>query len=768
MTNAKGIFSSSVSFVFLLLLICSCGAESAVSDSYPENRRELLRAFRKSPKIIISYAHASPYSAFYDSVAQSIASRESEIEVLVKADDAIHAEDLQTHAMLFLGKLPTSGMLSPVARDLPISFSEEALTIQEATFEEEGVILHLNTYPNPLNPSMPLWLTTGSQDEDIVQWFKDTPNGRNLNTWRQWGVEVFQGSQKLAMGQFAYSSDAPWQISEEAFWDLRETETISHNTDHFQLSLYGEGNDSSAILRWSEELVKAANDLTVDIPTEDKIPVQLYPTAEKKGLVTGSTKPCHCEVNKKEIFLTTDHIFDSQVKLGIRHCLNLMYLGEKGNLVLQAGLAISQLEEYEGHSLSYWEERLYQAGYHTFLPELMKGEIQLDITSKVDELLLASWVTFLKSKIEEKELSLAIHSGGENLFQEKWVKEWKTYLKQTYGTIPPAKRVASSKPLWYQGFNLAHEGYQIYNGYISDEAMQATSLTRELGANAGAIVPYSFMRDPTKPTPFYIPRFAGGETDESVACLSRNSHKLGLSVLIKPQIWIRGSWPGDIEMSSEKEWDQFFYNYERWMMHYAFLAEIYQADMLCIGVEMVKTTLQHPDKWRAMTQNLRRLYSGPIVYAANWGEEFEQAEIWDAMDYIGFNCYYPMSEKEKPTLKELKKTFSQTAEKAKTVSEKFQRPLMFTEIGFRSIEAPWKHPHAEAGGAAVSEEDQALAYQAVCEVLQPSDWMNGIFWWKWPSYTQYPTEESKSFTPMGKQAQEVVADWFQDNLEATQ
>ncbi|MEM7513680.1 MAG: hypothetical protein AAF388_22330, partial [Bacteroidota bacterium] len=213
MANAKGFFSSSVSFVFLLLLICSCGAESAVSDTYPENRRELLRAFRNSPKIIISYSHDTPYSAFYDSVAQSISSKESEIEILVKADDAISAEDLQTHAMLFLGKLPNSGMLSSMARDLPISFSEKALKIQDATFEEEGVILHLNTYPNPLNPSMPLWMTTGRQDEDVVQWFKDTPNGRNLNTWRQWGVEVFQGSQKLAMGQFAYSSDAPWQIS---------------------------------------------------------------------------------------------------------------------------------------------------------------------------------------------------------------------------------------------------------------------------------------------------------------------------------------------------------------------------------------------------------------------------------------------------------------------------------------------------------------------------------------------------------------------------
>ncbi|MEM9934453.1 MAG: hypothetical protein AAF824_12590 [Bacteroidota bacterium] len=768
MGKANSILHLSRQIILLLLLstlISSCGAEFASSDPYPKNRRELLRSFRESGKLIISYSHNSPYHAYYDSLAHQMLTRNDRISTTVKTDQQLTKEDLQSHALLFMGTLPSTGPLSSLAGSLPVTFSKQCIDILGSRFEEEGMVVNVNTYPNPLNPMMPIWLTTGLTDEAIIDWLNRVPEGRAISIWGQWGIEVFGKEEKLAMGQFAYAGATPWKISSEAFWDLRETDITIYQAHAFKLAFHGGETDSTFLQNWATIFMEAEKLLPEQKPLSQEVAVKIFPSAEKKGLVTGITQPCHCEVEKATISITSDPIFNSEVQAGIRRCLSKMAIPSEKRSILQLGLPIFQLEEFEGYPLRYWEEKLYRADYLKYLPELMAGEVRGDYISKVDGLLLALWVKKLSQVMEPDELTMAIYEGQEGLFTKAAYLKWLKELKATYGKTKAANKSNHVRESdWYQGFNLAHEGYQIYNGYVSEEAMQATALTKEIGANATAIVPYTFMRNPRKATALSIPRFAGGENDESVGCITRNSHELGLTVLLKPQIWLSGSWPGDIDMESEKEWAQFFHNYERWMMHYAFLATIHEADMLCVGVEMVHTTLEQPDRWRDLIQHLRAVYEGPLVYAANWGEEFEKIEIWDELDYIGFNCYYPLSDKPEATKKELISTFTETAQKAEAISKKFDRPLLFTEIGFRSIQAPWMHPHAEAGDAAFNEQDQRLAYEAVCAVLAPSDWMKGIFWWKWPSYTSYHTEESKSFTPMGKAAQQVVEEWFLGNI----
>ena len=37
-----------------------------------------------------------------------------------------------------------------------------------------------------------------------------------------------------------------------------------------------------------------------------------------------------------------------------------------------------------------------------------------------------------------------------------------------------------------------------------------------------------------------------------------------------------------------------------------------------------------------------KIYSGKLVYSANWGEEFEQLSFWNELDFIGIDCYYPL------------------------------------------------------------------------------------------------------------------------------
>jgi hypothetical protein len=230
--------------------------------------------------------------------------------------------------------------------------------------------------------------------------------------------------------------------------------------------------------------------------------------------------------------------------------------------------------------------------------------------------------------------------------------------------------------------------------------------------------------------------------------------------MLKPHVWVSNSWPGEVEMTTDLDWNLFFENYYQWISHYALMAEMYDVDVLCIGVEFTSATLGQESHWRGLINKLRNIYSGNLTYAANWGDEFENVTFWDQLDLIGLNCYYPLSNENQANQNELQQGFAAILNKVDKVKSRYNKPLLITEIGFRSVEAPWIIPHEEAGDKNFSEHDQAKAYAAVFEVLAKSQAIDGIFWWKWPTNMEHRSEEDRRFVPYSKKSEEVIEHWF--------
>ena len=309
-----------------------------------------------------------------------------------------------------------------------------------------------------------------------------------------------------------------------------------------------------------------------------------------------------------------------------------------------------------------------------------------------------------------------------------WEKPWRRFLEETFPDKPQHAEAHTPLP-FLKGFNFGHEGYQIYNGYASARATASIASLHDIGANALSVIPYSFMRDPQKPSPLPFAHSAGDENDEGLIHSAFEARARNMRVMMKPQIWLGGgSWPGDIEMQSREDWAAFFRHYEAWVVHYALLAEIHEMDMLCIGTEMAKTTLAREQDWRHLIRKLRLIYSGPLVYAANWGEEFENLRFWDELDYIGLDCYYPLTKANKPSDAELLSGFRSILGKVEKIAHRNKKPVILTEIGFRSIEAPWKQPHESSRGPALSMECQERCYRVVAQALPEAPFIGGIFW----------------------------------------
>ena len=309
--------------------------------------------------------------------------------------------------------------------------------------------------------------------------------------------------------------------------------------------------------------------------------------------------------------------------------------------------------------------------------------------------------------------------------------------------FPANSQAASYQKIFFQkGVSFAAEGP---GGYRSEAAVKMLGQLPRFGVNAVALIPYGFERRGS--TDIAI----GGsmETDEGLEGLARVAHALGMKVMLKPGMWTDGGgFAGDLDFPDSAARARWFASYQRLVEHYAALATRMHADVFCIGGEFVKLSRYDAD-WRRLIQRARELYPGPIVYAANFGQEFETLTFWDALDYIGLQEYYPLPDD---------LTTTEIVAKVEAVEKKYRKPVIFTEAGFPSAAGANRKPWDDSGGN-VSLDLQTPCYDAIFRAFYGQPWFEGVYWWKVGTNPGGGPEDT-SHTPWGKPAMRVIARYY--------
>lgn len=281
-----------------------------------------------------------------------------------------------------------------------------------------------------------------------------------------------------------------------------------------------------------------------------------------------------------------------------------------------------------------------------------------------------------------------------------------------------------------------------------------------------------------------------GDSDYGLIYTAQMAKSCGIKTILKPHIWMNtrsGKWRSDIAMKSKKDWDLWFSNYEKMILHYAKVAEEGEMEAYCIGTELLQPSTKHPEKWRAMIRKIRKVYSGQLTYAANFYKEYDNIEFWDELDFIGVQAYFPLVSKDFPNKRELIKAWRKPMKKMAKLAKKFNKPIVFTEVGYKNTAdaaiEPWVWPNnVDKDKVMISDEVQATCYEALFESLWKEDWFGGIYIWKWfhgghrftlDDYWAYREERRKKymgddytpgmsvrFSPQGKAAEQVMARWF--------
>lgn len=284
-----------------------------------------------------------------------------------------------------------------------------------------------------------------------------------------------------------------------------------------------------------------------------------------------------------------------------------------------------------------------------------------------------------------------------------------------------------------------------------------------VNSNSVALMPFAYVRGLNSPKVNYnFQRQWFGETPKGIKQYANEFKKKNISVMLKPQIWVsRGEFTGFIEMKSEDDWKVLEKTYSEFILLFAEVAHNIDAEVFCVGTELEKFILARPNYWRNLIKEIKKIYKGKLTYAANW-DEFRRVPFWSDLDYIGIDAYFPISDEKSPSVKELELGWQKHKTTINKVRTQFDKPVLFTEYGYRSVDytakEPWNFSRVNKG---VNHDAQVNSLKVIYNQFWKEDWFAGGYVWKWfVRHDNVGGLSDNRFTPQNKPAEQTLKELY--------
>lgn len=282
--------------------------------------------------------------------------------------------------------------------------------------------------------------------------------------------------------------------------------------------------------------------------------------------------------------------------------------------------------------------------------------------------------------------------------------------------------------------------------------------------NFVALMPFGFIKNLSSPEIIYnSDKQWFGETKKGLSQYTKVFQDEQIKIMVKPQIWVwKGEYTGLIEMNSEEKWMVLENTYSEFILAYAKAAQDLKADILCIGTELEKFVFNRPKYWQDLISKIRKIYKGKLTYAANW-DEFKRVTFWKEVDFIGIDAYFPLSDKKTPSREDFELGWQPHKKEILRVQKQFNKPVLFTEFGYRSVDftgkEPWKSDRVTGN---INLEAQVNGIRAIHNLFWKEDWFAGGFIWKWfHEHEKVGGVNNNRFTPQNKPAEDVIRKIYQ-------
>lgn len=284
-----------------------------------------------------------------------------------------------------------------------------------------------------------------------------------------------------------------------------------------------------------------------------------------------------------------------------------------------------------------------------------------------------------------------------------------------------------------------------------------------VSANWVSINPFIIL-DPNNPViPYPREDNFWGDRPENIQPIVNKAISEGYKILLKPMFRVDNiSWAGNYCFD---HFDQYVFEREfsAKILMLAEIAEKEKIQMFSVGAELKLFVEKRPQFWLKLIKQIREVYSGQLTYAANW-DNVQNIPFWEELDYIGVDAYYPLSSKKTPQIKELTQAWKLPLQQLKQLHDIYQKPILFTEFGYRSINyATWKQWEFESTSANsdVNLKAQVNGYEALFQSLWKNDWFAGGFLWKWfVDRPNFGGHNHSDYSPQNKPVIQNIKKWY--------
>ena len=286
--------------------------------------------------------------------------------------------------------------------------------------------------------------------------------------------------------------------------------------------------------------------------------------------------------------------------------------------------------------------------------------------------------------------------------------------------------------------------------------------------------------------PYYQPNVSSSDlharyntpTDAALVSGISFAHSKGLKVMLKPHLDVStGEWRATIDATNRASW---FASYGDMLVHFAQIGQQQGVEEMCLGTELyrmasIKYNPSNEGNWNTLISRVKGVFSGKLTYSAQYEGPFsEKGEVnfWSQLDSIGLSAYWSFSDMQFGTLEGLTGAWdSINKTQILPLSQKFQKPVLFTEIGYRSVTGAHREPWADTSDgsrlANFDEGEQARLYEALFSYWTTQSFMEGVHFWNWDVNPGAGGAGNITYTPQNKQAQQTMKKWFSNPLPQT-
>jgi len=246
-------------------------------------------------------------------------------------------------------------------------------------------------------------------------------------------------------------------------------------------------------------------------------------------------------------------------------------------------------------------------------------------------------------------------------------------------------------------------------------------------------------------------------TEEALVAVMKRARTLGMQVVLLPIVLLRDTnstedWRGVI---SPHHWDRWWESYERFIVYYARLAEEAGAEMFSVGSELIGT--EHMSRrWRKVIRAVRDVYTGKVLYSANW-DHYVEVSFWDDLDLIGMTAYHTLAKDRSPTIEDLRRNWQPIKQAILDWQREQGKQIVFTEVGFPSQDGCAREPWNYYGSTVYDPQEQYVCLQAFFEAWRDEPAVAAITIWKWEDRTD---SKDLGYTPKGKPSEALLRRWL--------